>query len=143
MVTKKKAAVKKPKRRKSRRAKRGTYMSQKGGQVNYRSNWEFEFAQWLDTNPEVVSFEYEKLVIPYLSSARSKKMRKYYPDFAVTYTDGRLEILEIKPARKVHQIRNMKKSVAAADWARQNGATYKIITEVELRALGLLKKKPS
>lgn len=143
MVVKKKVVAKKPKRRKSRRAKRGIYESKKGGQVNYRSGWELEFAQWLDAAPDVVSFEYEKLVIAYVSNAKSKKMRKYYPDFAVTYTDGRLEIIEIKPSRRVHQARNMKKSLAAGDWCRVNGAIYKIVTEVELKALGLLKKKPS
>jgi hypothetical protein len=72
---------------------------------------------------------------------RTKRIRKYYPDFVVTWSDGRREVIEIKPARRVHNPKNTKKTIAAGDWCVSQGMTYKILTEHELKALGLLSKK--
>lgn len=131
------------KRRKSRRAKKGIVETVKGGTVSYRSSWEMEYALWLDANVDVESFGHETLVIEYVSNARSGKKRRYYPDFVVRYVDGRVEIVEIKPSKRVHNPRVMKKTVAAGEWARVNGATFRVITEIQLKELGLLKRNVS
>ena len=128
-------------RRRSRRAKRGVITTVKGGVVNYRSSWEMEYALWLDGNPDVASFGHETLIIEYVSNARTGRKRRYYPDFVVRYVDGLVEVVEIKPAKRVHHARVQKKTIAAGEWARVNGATFRVITEVQLKELGLLRRR--
>jgi hypothetical protein len=118
---------------------RGEYTSSKTGQVcKYRSGWEHNVMQYLDNNPDVVSWSYEKTVIEYISNIRTKKTRKYYPDFFVKYKNEKVEIIEVKPKRKLQQAIIKKKTSAAEQWCMTNGATYRILTEIELKELGLL-----
>lgn len=134
-------AKKRVRRRKKRRSRyhRGEHVSPKSPNVcRFRSGWELRYMQHLDADPNVVSYEYEALVIPYVSNVRTGKMRKYLPDLVVRYADGRVEVVEIKQSRKVHTPPIVKKSRAARDWCAVNGATYVMVTEVELRVLGLL-----
>lgn len=93
---------------------------------------------YLDSNPNVSSWSYELLVIEYVSNKKSGKIRKYYPDFTVTYSDGTMKIIEIKQLRKLNQSVTVKKTIAAKEWCRTHGASYEILTEVELKQLGLL-----
>lgn len=93
---------------------------------------------YLDADPNVETWSYEKTVIEYVSNVRTKKIRKYYPDFLVKYKDGRVELLEVKPKRKLEQLAVKKKAEAANVWCQANGSTYKILTEIELKELGLL-----
>ncbi len=93
---------------------------------------------YLDSNPEVKSWTYEATVIEYISNLRTKKVRRYYPDFYVKYQDGREEIIEIKPKRKLEQAVIKKKSEAAKQWCCDHRMTYRIITEIELKDIGLL-----
>jgi len=45
----------------------------------------------------------------------------------------------VKPAKRVHQAKVAKKLLAAGDYARAHGIALVIITEHELKELGLLK----
>lgn len=130
----------KKKRRKKRKSRyhRGLHISPKAGECKYRSGWEFSYMKYLDNNPDVISYEYEKLVIEYVSNVRTKKIRKYYPDFYVKYIDGHNEVVEIKPKRRTTQAAVVKKASSATIWCLANNAVYNIITEIELKALGLL-----
>ena len=92
----------------------------------------------LDGDDTVVSWTYEQTVIEYVSNIRTKKVRKYYPDFYVKYSDGREEILEVKPKRKLDQLTVRKKAEAARTWCGERGLTYRILTEIELKDMGLL-----
>jgi len=92
----------------------------------------------LDSDPEVESWSYEQTVIEYVSNIRSKKVRKYYPDFLVKYRDGRGEVIEVKPKRKLEQLTVRKKAAAARAWCSERGLTYRILTEIELKDMGLL-----
>jgi hypothetical protein len=94
---------------------------------------------WLDASPDVVSWSYETLVIPYVSNVKTGKLRKYHPDFVVTHVDGTKEVVEIKPSKRVHQAKVTKKLLAAGDHCRAHGMTLTVVTEYELKALGLLK----
>ena len=116
----------------------GTHVSPKAGECKYRSGWEFAYLKWLDDNPDVISYLYEGVEIPYVSNQRTKKVRNYWPDFYVTYADGSRVLVEIKPSRKVKQATIQKKIAAAQAWCVAQGATLKILTEIELRLLGLL-----
>jgi hypothetical protein len=95
--------------------------------------------QYLDIDEKVVSYTYEKTVIPYISNLRTKKVRKYYPDFLITYVDGTQKLVEIKPSKRLEQGRVVKKINAAREWCKLNGITFEILTEVGLKALGLMK----
>ena len=92
----------------------------------------------LDSDPGVLTWTYEQTVVEYVSNIRTKKVRRYYPDFYVKYEDGREEIIEVKPRRKLEQLTVRKKTAAAHEWCESRGMTFRIITEVELKEMGLL-----
>lgn len=125
-------------RKKKKRYHTGTYTSAKGGDCKYRSGWELAYIKWLDANPSVKSFRYEGVVIIYISNVRSGMHHRYFPDFLVEYVDGRQVLVEIKPARKVGQRINQKKLTAARQWCDEHGATLEIMTEIELKNLGII-----
>ena len=129
---------KKRKRRKGGRYHRGTHVSLIAGECKYRSGWEKKYMDHLDSDPSVLTWSYEKLAIDYVSNQKTKKVRKYYPDFQVEYKDGRKFVIEIKPSRKLQQSTVIKKIRAAKEWCTLNDFDYKILTEIELRDIGLL-----
>jgi len=133
-------ALKKKKKRKKRKSryKRGTHSSPIAGECKYRSGWEQKYMEYLDSDPNIVAWSYEKLAIEYVSNQRTKKIRKYYPDFQVEYKDGKKIIVEIKPSRKLGQATVVKKIRAAKEWCTAHDLTYKILTEIELKDMGLL-----
>ena len=93
---------------------------------------------YLDEIDGVESWTYEQIVIEYISNIRTKKIRKYYPDFFIKYSDGHCEVVEIKPKRRLDQFNVKKKIAAAKSWCGDKGYEFKIITEVELKQLNLL-----
>jgi len=107
--------------------------------INYRSGWELAYAKWLDTNLDVVSYRYEPYPIEYISNYRTGKRRRYFPDFEVRMSDGSLLLVEIKPKKKLTLLTNIKKFAAASAMCVLNGITFQVLTEVDLKALGLLK----
>lgn len=127
------------KRKKKRRGyHRGLYTSPIAGDCKFRSSWEEKYMRYLDANPNVSSWSYEKLIIEYISNQRTGKVRKYYPDFFVEMKDGCKVVIEIKQKRKLEQLIVRKKTKAAEEWCKTHGATYKLLTETELRQLGIL-----
>jgi hypothetical protein len=133
-------------RKKRRRRKRkghyhtGAYTSTKTGQVcKYRSGWELVYLQWLDGHAAVKTFGYESIKIPYISNTRTGKVRNYFPDFLIEFNDGSKQLVEIKPKRKLKQLLIQKKLKAAEVWCLEHGASLVVITEVELKVMGLLK----
>lgn len=129
----------KRKRKKKSRYHRGEYTSCKSGQVfKFRSGWEHKYMEYLDSLQDVESWSYEKLVIQYISNKKTGKLRKYYPDFYVVMKDGTKLVIEIKQKRKLDQATVKKKTKAAEVWCLTNRAVYKILTEIELKDLGLI-----
>jgi TnsA endonuclease N terminal. len=94
--------------------------------------------QYLDLNPKVLAWDYEGIVIEYVSNVKTGKKRKYYPDFFVTYVDGTKTLVEVKPLKRLHNKKVEKKLLAAHDWCRKNDVKLLVITEIELHELGLL-----
>lgn len=92
----------------------------------------------LDANPLVVTWTYESVIIPYVSNKKTGKLRKYFPDFFVTYAAGHKILVEIKPSRRVKQVKVAKKLEAAEAWCKASGVTLEVITEFELKQLGLI-----
>ena len=128
------------KRKKKRKGHyhRGTYVSRIAGECKYRSGWELKYMEYLDADPNVAIWTYEKLKIEYISNQKTKKIRTYYPDFQVVYANGKKVVIEIKPLRKLQQLSVVKKIRAAKEWCSTNDVDYKVLTEMELKELGLL-----
>jgi hypothetical protein len=131
----------KNKRRKriSRRAKRGVHCSHKcPNPFVYRSGWELKYALYLDESADVVSYLYEPYPVEYVSNLKTGKRRKYWPDFEVTMRDGTVVLVEIKPKKKLTLLMNIKKFAAASAMCASRGINFCIVTEVNLKELGLL-----
>ena len=68
--------------------------------VVYRSSWERRFMVYADTNPNVVKWNSEELVIPYVSPVDGK-VHRYFPDFwiEVKGEKGKINhmVIEVKP----------------------------------------------
>lgn len=126
-------------RRKKKRYHTGTYTSLKTGQAcKYRSGWELAYLRWLDAHIEVKSFMYEGVKIPYVSNTRTGKVRHYFPDFYIEFKDDSKLLVEIKPKRKLLQANVQKKLKAAEGWCSDRGVQLVVITELEMKSLGLL-----
>lgn len=65
--------------------------------------------------------------------------RRYTPDYSVTWSDGRREIVEIKYLSdlRANQERFKERFAAMKDWARTRGATFRVATEREIRGCAL------
>lgn len=130
-------ALKKKKKKKSR-YHRGVHCSPIAGECKFRSSWEMKYMRHLDENLEVTFWSYEKLVIEYISNQKTKKIRRYYPDFYVEFNDGSKKVIEIKQKRKLNQANVKKKTLAAQVWCAKNNFIYEILTEDELKDMGLI-----
>ena len=51
--------------------------------IVYRSLWERKCMVYFDTNPKIISWSSEEIIIPYFDSV-TKTRRRYYPDFLIT-----------------------------------------------------------
>jgi hypothetical protein len=114
---------------------KGSYYSVKNNRTyRYRSYYEEKFMSHLDEAVDVVCWEYEPFYIEY---QYQKTNRKYIIDFLVTYTDRRKEIIEVgSNYKKVDRVSEKTKSkfVAAKKFCKENGMSFKIITEYNFPA---------
>lgn len=69
-------------------------------QIFMRSSWETSVAIWMDTNPSIIEWSSETIVVPYISPIDNKQHR-YFVDFWMKVKDknGKLitYLVEIKP----------------------------------------------
>lgn len=127
-------------------------------QVIYRSLLERTFMVYLDTNPSILSWQSEEIIIPYISPV-DDKVHRYFPDFFMTYINKDDEevsaLIEIKPKKQTQPPAQPKKKhwktkqrylrecvtweVNQAKWnaayayCQQHGYEFKILTEQEIR----------
>ena len=114
----------------------------------YRSGYELKFMRWADANPNVLKWGSETVRIPYLSPIDGK-LHSYSPDCIVMYRDGsgevKAEMVEIKPKKqsliesRVTSAKdraivalNHAKWAAAMAWCKNQGLTFRVITEDDL-----------
>ena len=128
------------------------------GDVNkiyYRSSWEAKFMIWADSNPSIIKWGSEELVIPYYNELDGKQHR-YFPDFIILYkhhatNEQRRAVIEIKPdaqtrmpvlpkrqtRRYLTEVKtylvNEAKWKAATAWCKKNGFEFHIFTEKHLK----------
>lgn len=71
-------------------------------EVVYRSSWELRFMKWCDTNPSILEWGSETVVIPYKSPV-DNQIHRYFVDFymKVRTKDGKTTkyLVEIKPEK--------------------------------------------
>lgn len=117
------------------------------GKPKFRSGWEMTFMMFLDSNDNVINWASEPVRIPYRNPLTGK-MTMYVPDFIVTYRGPketvRAELIEIKPKKQSlveSKMKDRDKAIvainyakwhAASIWARQNGLTFRVITEEQI-----------
>ena len=114
----------------------------------YRSGWEFTFMQFCDRNKNIIQWSSESIIIPYIHPLTGKRTN-YIPDFLVVYENKhghqKAEIVEIKPKKqsliesKVASARdravvaiNHAKWASAMAFCKQNGLTFRVLTEDDL-----------
>lgn len=117
--------------------KAGEYASSKlQRSVHFRSSWEEAMMQWLDANPDVTTWDYECVRIPYMYDDHK---RWYIPDFLITFTDGHREMWEVKVKEFVTAEKNVLKTAAAQAYCAVNGISqYVIMTGSELHQRGII-----
>ena len=114
----------------------------------YRSGWEFVFMQFCDNNPSITQWASEAIKVPYRNPLTNKQTI-YVPDFLIVYTDAsgkqHAEVIEVKPTKETSlqeagksaraqaaAIINMAKWEAARAWCKQQGLTFRVVTEKEI-----------
>lgn len=107
--------------------KTGTYNSTKMNDTfRFRSSWELRHMKALDADISVLSWLYESFRIPYVWEG---KMKHYVPDFLVTFADGHHELQEVGVKKLKNVGKQAAKSAAGAEWARQNNASFRVVSD--------------
>jgi hypothetical protein len=117
-----------------------------------RSSWETKFLNWCDTNPSVLQYASEELIIPYINPI-DNKVHKYFVDFVVAVNnragDIRKYAVEIKPKHEtmppkkgrngkvyleesITYITNQAKWKAAEEFCKKVGLEFLVLTEDQL-----------
>ena len=113
----------------------------------YRSGWEHAFMRFCDVNEHIVMWSSESIKIPYRNPLTGKPTN-YVPDFLIQYRNKRnqtvTELIEIKPKKqsvleskasqrdKAIVAVNYAKWDAAQKWCRQQGISFRVITEDDI-----------
>ena len=113
----------------------------------FRSGWELAFMRFCDTNDNILQWVSESIAIPYRHPLTGK-MTQYIPDFLITYRTRnntvKAELIEIKPKKQSvieSKMSNKDRAIvainyakwdAATKWARNNGLTFRVITENDM-----------
>jgi hypothetical protein len=120
--------------------------------IVYRSSWERKFMIYADTNPQVLKWGSEELVIPYMSPV-DNRVHRYFPDFImmVQTNAGLIKkyLVEVKPEAqtlppvakrntkrlyeetKTYAV-NTAKWRAAEEFCTKHDLTFMVITEKHL-----------
>jgi len=66
----------------------------------FRSGWEVSFANFLDNNNNVKSWQND-FRLPYKDKYGTQKIKSYYVDFKIELTDGATILCEVKPIKSL------------------------------------------
>jgi len=91
--------------------------------IRYRSSWDLLFHILHPT------YEYEKIIIPYVSPI-DNKLHNYIVDFV---DETKRMLYEVKPIVRQNDILNMAKTSAALLWCKEKGYYFNIIDETYLK----------
>lgn len=121
--------------------------------IAYRSKWELICMRRLDSNPNVLSWGSESVVVPY-QNPLTGRVSRYFIDFNVTLKNKHGEIqkflIEIKPhvqtlppkqktrnpktllRQQAEYVKNRAKWKAAEEFAKMKGSSFVVLTEKHL-----------
>jgi hypothetical protein len=116
-------------------------------QIFFRSSWELSYMMRLDSDPCIIRWGSEEIIIPY-RSPKDNRIHRYFPDIILTDKNKKTSLIEIKPERQTKPPKkrkgkkyiaelqtyfiNQAKFKAATDFAAKRGWTFTILTEKEL-----------
>jgi hypothetical protein len=121
--------------------------------IIWRSTWELRFLKYLDTNPAILEYGSEEVVVPYISPVDGKRHR-YFVDFyfKVKTKEGLTKkyLVEVKPYSQTIEPKrpkritesymssvytylvNQAKWKSAKEFAKNSGMEFIVLTEKEL-----------
>lgn len=104
----------------------------------YRSSWELAFYKYCEASDKIKKWSAESIAINYISP-KDGKPHRYFPDVFVLLENGDKYIIEIKPNNQTNNPINKAKWEAARKWSQENGFTFLVLTEKELKKWGVIK----
>lgn len=122
--------------------------------IKYRSLWERQVFRWCDSNPAIIGWNSEEVVVRYRCKTDGK-MHRYFTDLFIRRKDGKKFLIEIKPknqtvppkqgTRKTKKYlkevmtyaKNISKWEAAKRFAEHNDMTFEVWTEETIKSLGI------
>jgi len=116
--------------------------------ITYRSLWERNTFRWIEKHPKVKWWNSEETIIPYIC-ATDNKPHRYFIDLTIKFTNGKVLLVEIKPAAQTKPpkrknlneamtyMKNTSKWKYAKRYADQRGYKFEIWTEKTLEGLGI------
>ena len=121
--------------------------------IIYRSLWELKFMKYCDSNPNILEWGSEEVIVPYRSPI-DNRYHRYFPDFYIKVKEStgtiKRMIIEIKPQKQciepkvqkkktrsyVYQVceyaKNQAKWEAAKEFCEDRQWEFKVLTENEL-----------
>jgi len=122
--------------------------------IVYRSLWERNTFRWIDANANIVAWNSEEVIVPYICGT-DNKVHRYYMDLWFKTSDGKTYIVEIKPKKQTQPpkepkrktrryikesltyIKNQSKWEAASEFAADRGWHFQVWTEDTLKSMGI------
>lgn len=116
--------------------------------ITYRSLWERNTFRWIEKQSWVRWWNSEETVIPYICST-DKRPHRYFIDLTIKQMDGKILLVEIKPAvqtkppkRKnlneaLSYMKNTSKWKYAKKYCEERGWKFEIWTEKTLESFGV------
>lgn len=116
--------------------------------VIMRSSWETRFAIWCDKNPQIIKWNSEETIVPYISPVDGR-VHRYFIDFKIKTVNNKTYLVEIKPKSqtlppqgtkrtqkflaeaKTYMV-NQAKWEAATKYAKDRNWEFIVLTEYEL-----------
>lgn len=106
---------------------RGKYKSVKTDKIHsFRSSWEHKYMYYLDTNPDVIYWNYEPFMIEYEYEGDNKR---YLIDFEVYYKDGEKELIEVGVSGLKNDNRSLAKFTSAEKYCEEKNYSFRLVTE--------------
>lgn len=113
----------------------GNFYSKKNAEsFPYKSSYELAYLHQLETDNEVIKYLYEPFELYY--NDVNGKQRIYRPDFMILYTNGSIEITEVKPKIMLKDFDVQSKARSCRLYIEENykdvDISYRFITEQDL-----------
>lgn len=114
------------------RGRTGWYKSQRLNKYyQFRSSIEMNVMKTLDEAADyIVDFDTEQFMIPYTYyEGPSAITYNYVPDFVLKTVNGKVFVLEVKPASQFDDPKNVAKWTAAKQWCWRQGARFLVVSD--------------